>query len=330
MTNRPDAIVDAHHHLWHLGAGRYPWLQDRYDPQAFFLGDYAALRRDFAAHGYLAHWQGVRVDGTVHVEAERDRAESLAETVWLHEQHARHGFPNAVVAHVDLLDHDHAAHLRAQLRYPLVRGVRCKPRIAANATADATPEVRHEPGTLRDPRWRAGLEALAAHGLAWDLRVPFWHLEEAADLIAAVPGLKVAVEHTGLPWDRTESGLSQWLRGMRALASLPDVHVKLSEFGLPHAPWHRADNVRVIRLAIDTFGAGRCMFASNLPVSGLRADIAEVIATMSQAMADLDAEQARGIWRDNAMAFYRITLDDTAPHAASDDRPSAVSTGVQA
>lgn len=325
MTNRPDAIVDAHHHLWHLGAGRYPWLQDRYDPQAFFLGDYAALQRDCGADAYLSHWPGIRVDGTVHVEAERDRAESLAETAWLHDHRARHGFPNAVVAHVDLLDVDHATHLRAQLRYPLVRGVRCKPRIANDATHD----VRHQPGTLQDPRWRAGLDALAANGLAWDLRVPYWHLEEAAELIATVPGLRVAVEHAGLPWDRSETGLARWQRGMRALASLPDVHVKLSEFGLPGAPWQRASNVDVIRHAIDTFGAARCMFASNLPVSGLRASAAEIVDTMTDAMAGLDAGQARGIWRDNALAFYRITLDGTVPHAGA-GQPSAASTGVQA
>lgn len=327
MTHLPDAIVDAHHHIWRLDAGHhYPWLQDRYDPRAFFLGDYATLRRDFAADDYLARWQGIRVDGTIHVEAERDRAESLAETAWLHEQHARHGFPNAVVAYVDLLHDDRADHLHAQLRYPLVRGVRCKPRIAADAMQD----VRHEPGTLQDPRWRAGLHALAANGLSWDLRVPYWHLEEAADLIATVPGLRVAVEHAGLPWDRSEAGLSKWQQGMRALASLPGVYVKLSEFGLPHAAWNRADNVRVIRLAIDIFGAERCMFASNLPVSGLRTNVGELVDTMAQAMEGLDAGQARAIWRDNALMFYRIALGDAPAHLGRDGHASTASTGAHA
>lgn len=292
----PEAIVDAHHHIWHLAgtdAGHYPWLQDRYDAQKFFLGDYASLRRDFNAEDYLAHWPGIRIDGTVHVEAERDRAESLAETAWLHAQHARHGLPGAVVAYVDLLRDDRDEALRAQLRYPLVRGVRCKPRPDADA--------------LRDPRWRAGLEALVAHGLSWDLRVPYWQLEAAAALTATVPGLRVAVEHAGLPWDRSEAGIARWLQGMRALAALPDVHVKLSEFGLPDAAWDRADNVRIIRLAIDAFGAARCMFASNLPVSGLRAGIGELLATMTEAMQGLPLAQARAIWRDNALAFYRMT-----------------------
>lgn len=38
-------IVDAHHHLWDLSAGRYPGKQDKYDPN-FFLGDDRNICRD--------------------------------------------------------------------------------------------------------------------------------------------------------------------------------------------------------------------------------------------------------------------------------------------
>lgn len=34
-------IVDAHHHLWDLGNGRYPWLQDDYH-EDFFSATIAA------------------------------------------------------------------------------------------------------------------------------------------------------------------------------------------------------------------------------------------------------------------------------------------------
>lgn len=70
----PSAMVDAHHHLWRFGDdARYPWLQEKYDPQAFFLGSYAALREDFGPDAYLARWGNVRLAATVHVEAERHR-----------------------------------------------------------------------------------------------------------------------------------------------------------------------------------------------------------------------------------------------------------------
>ena len=47
-------IIDPHHHLWDLSTGRYPWLQQAYDEQAFFLGNHRALQQD-VAHRAAAH-----------------------------------------------------------------------------------------------------------------------------------------------------------------------------------------------------------------------------------------------------------------------------------
>src|SRR3546814_494221 len=96
-ANRPAAIADAHHHLWRLADGHYPWLQDAYDAAAFFMGDYASLRRDFTPADYRLRMRGQPIVATVHVEAERARPEALAETAWLHRVHAQDGFPNATV-----------------------------------------------------------------------------------------------------------------------------------------------------------------------------------------------------------------------------------------
>lgn len=298
----PTAIVDAHHHLWHLSEGHFPWLQDGYDADAFFLGDYSVLQRDFGVADYRAVTAGLPIVATVHVEAERSRAESLAETRWLHAVHAQHGFPDAVIANVEFLAPDAEAQMRQQAEWPLVRGVRCKPRIS-HSPVDS---VRGQPGTLQHEPWLAGLGLLRDHDLLWDVRVPYWHLEEAAEAIARFPGLRVAVEHAGLPWDRSEDGLAHWRRGMTALAALPEVVVKLSEFGLPDAPWDAASNVRVIRETVEIFGAQRCMFASNLPVSGLRAPFSEVVRTVAEALAPLDAAAHDAIWCGNALRVYRI------------------------
>ncbi|MDF3888390.1 MULTISPECIES: amidohydrolase family protein [Cupriavidus] len=317
----PSAILDAHHHLWRLGDdARYPWLQENYDPQAFFLGDYAALRGDFGPDAYLGRWAGLPLAATVHVEAERHPAESLAETGWLHRIHATHGFPNAVVAHADFNSAELEEQVLAQIAFPLVRGVRCKPLTSRRAGLS----VRGLPGTLQDGRWLQGLGLLAEHGLSWDLRVPFWHLQEAAEAVAMFPALQVVLEHTGLPWDRSGEGLAVWRRGMEALAQLPNVHVKLSEFGLPDAPWDRAGNVLVIRQALDIFGWQRCMFAGNLPVSGLRAGIGEVVATVAEALDGLAPTSAHAVWCGNALRFYRIDTqgEDATGHALRQAQPT--------
>lgn len=146
------------------------------------------------------------------------------------------------------------------------------------------------------------------HGMSWDLRVPYWHLAEAADVAARFPSLPIVVNHLGLPWDRSDEGLAAWRQGMEALAGHDNVHVKLSELGLRDAAWNTDENARLIREAVDIFGWQRCMFASNLPVSGLSVDMATLIETVSQGIAHLTDEARRAIWHDNALRFYRIAI----------------------
>ncbi|AKM02645.1 amidohydrolase family protein [Burkholderia pyrrocinia] len=302
----PDALVDAHHHLWRLDAdAHYPWLQTHYDPAHFMFGDYAALCRDFGVDEFRHAAQRAPIVASVHVEAERARDEALAETRWLHEVAAVHGLPSAVVAWVDLLAGDADERLAEQAAWPRVRGVRFKPRTASSPDAPVD-----GPGTLHDPRWPAALERVAAHGLCWDLRVPFWHLGDAAALLADAPAVDVVLEHAGLPWDRSDAGLARWRRGMEALAASPRVVVKISELGLRDAAWNDADNARIIRDTIAIFGWERCLFASNFPVAGLRVSYPGLLRTFARAMTNLDDAARRAIWHDNAVRVYRIALDE--------------------
>lgn len=297
----PTAIVDAHHHLWALDGGRYPWLQDAYAPETFILGEYHALCRDYRPADFRSDWIGLPVVASVHVEAERDRAEAPAETRWLHAQHAATGLPNAVVAWTELLAPDADERLAEQAAWPLVRGIRCKPvTSAAPGTAPAPA------GALQDTRWPAALERLARHGLLWDLRVPFWHLEDAAALLSDAPaGLVVVLEHTGLPWDRSPAGLAAWRRGMEALARRPNVHVKLSEFGLRERRWRDEDNLPIVQDTLAIFGWQRCLFGSNFPVAGLRVGYDALVRFMAAALARLPDDAQRAVWHDNAAALYR-------------------------
>jgi predicted TIM-barrel fold metal-dependent hydrolase len=90
-------IVDAHHHLWDLdGPLRYPWLESG---EHLWLGDYSRLRRSYLPAEYRRDTALHNVIATVHIEAEADRSQQLAETEWLAEIAAETGMPNAIVAH---------------------------------------------------------------------------------------------------------------------------------------------------------------------------------------------------------------------------------------
>ncbi|MGB3289370.1 MAG: amidohydrolase family protein [Burkholderiaceae bacterium] len=305
IADAPAAIIDAHHHFWRLKEGHFPWLQDAYDPDAFFLGDYADLCADFDVDTYLRRTAGYAIKATVHIEAERARDESEAETQWLHAEHAKNsGFPAAVVAHVDFAAKDIEQALARQAAYPLVRGIRCKPRTSSSPDIS----IRGQAGTLQDDAWLQGLSLLERHRYSWDLRVPFWHLAEAAETAAMFPNIPIALNHAGLPWDRSKAGLEHWRRGMAALARCEQVYVKLSELGLRDANWNIAENASIIRETIDIFGWERCMFASNLPVSGLNVDFPTLIDTVRHGLGGLPDEAQTAIWSGNAERFYRISL----------------------
>lgn len=300
---RPTAIFDAHHHLWDLtgGGGHYPWLQDAHD-ETFFLGPYEVLRRDFLPADLRAAYGGWKLVGSVHVEAERSRREQVAETRWLAQQHATTGLPTLIVGHVTFTQPDRDEVLAGHAACPLVRGIRSKPVIAERPEAS----VRGEPGTLQDPHFIDGLSMLERFGFSWDLRVPFWHLKEAANLVGQFPGIPVAVNHLGLPLDRSPEALAVWRRGLERLADHAHTMLKVSELGLHGGRWDAASNRSVVREAIAIYGLARCMFASNLPVSGLSAPLDTIIETVLSAMPEASQDEVDGLFAANARRFYRF------------------------
>lgn len=294
-------IVDAHHHLWDLGAITYPWLTE---PEWSWLGDYSSLQRDYLPPQYRRDSVLHNVVATVHVEAECSCRDQVAETAWLTEQNRRHGMPNAIVAHAWVDTPDTEEILARQKTFALVRGIRTKPVTAA--TPDAS--VRREPRSMQDPKWIAGLDLLRKHGLSWDLRIPWWHLEEAAEVARTHPDLPVALNHTGYPWDRSPEALAIWRRGMEALAQCRNVVCKISNFCVPGQPWDFEQNKRLILEAISIFGSDRCMFATNFPVDSLKGSWDYIMSSYKAAVAGLPMDAKRKLFADNAAQFYHIDI----------------------
>jgi predicted TIM-barrel fold metal-dependent hydrolase len=294
-------FLDAHHHFFDLDRLYYPWLQDS-PRHPFFLGDQRPLARQFLPEDYRRGASGHRVVGTVHVEAEVDRALQLAETEWLIELNAREGLPTAIVAHAWLDTPNAPEILEAQAAVSLVRGIRSKP--VTSTSPDES--VRGQRRSLQDPRWLDGYRRLAALGLSWDLRVPFWHLEEAARVALDHPDIPVVLDHTGFPWDRSEAGLALWRRGMRALAKAPHAWLKLSCLCVPGAPWSYQAHRDVVREAIDIFGTGRCMFASNVPPDTLQASFDTMLTAYKAMVVDFPRAAQEQLFHGNAARFYRI------------------------
>ncbi len=300
-------IIDAHHHFWDLAHPglKWSWLTDEIEND-FFLGNYEALRKTFLPPDYREVAARHNVIGTVHCEGHCDREFQVEESEWLVGLNEKFGLPNAIVAHAWLDRPDTEEVLARQAAVPMVRGIRSKP-----VTADTPREraaLRGKPGTMQDETWLSGLALFSKYGLSWDLRVPTWHIEEAAEVARAFPDLPINLNHMGFPWDRSAQGLEVWRRGMHALAACPNVVTKLSCLCLRDGPWIADENEPLVRETIDLFGVDRCMFASNFPVDGLRASYDHIYSSFKTWLADFPIEDQQKLLAGNAARFYRIDM----------------------
>ena len=303
IARDPLPIVDAHHHLWDVnGKVRYPHRQRGHENS--FMGDFSPLRKNYLPPDYFRDSALHNVVATVHVEAECDRSQQLAETEWVSGIAAQYGMPNAIVAHAWVDEPNSEEILAGHRKFPLVRGIRTKP-----VTADKPDgSVRGQPRSLQCPVWRKGLALLEKHDLSWDLRVPSWHLSEAAEVVREHPTMRVVLNHTGYPLVRTPELLADWRRGMEALADCPNVWCKISSLVQPGEPWTYEDNLPIIQDTLRIFGADRCMFASNFPVDGIKASWDFIYQAFKRATAHLSDAERTKLFSANAAAFYRIDL----------------------
>lgn len=295
-------IVDPHQHFWDLERNPHPWLNGDH-AVAFRYGDYSALKRNYLPEDYRRDTANQNVVASVHVEAEWDPSDPVAETRWLHEIAARTGFPHAIVGQAWFAREDIEAVLAGHAGYPLVRAVRQKP--AAAASPDEV--IAGAPGSMGDPVWRSGYGLLEKFGLHYELQTRYWHLVEGAALARDFPDIAIVLNHAGVPEDRSPRGLAAWREGMEAMAAEPNVSVKISGIGQKDRPWTVDGNRDVVLQVIEMFGVERCMFASNFPVDSLVAGYDTIFDGFKAITSEFSDADRRKLFHDNAVRIYRLS-----------------------
>ncbi len=300
MTTIP--FVDAHIHLWDLNHIRYPWLTGPFDGDGP-NGSAEAIARDYGVADYRADLAKWNVVGAVHIDAGADAEHALRETEWLEGLAGETGLPTGIVAYADLSDPGADALLAQHAAHPRVRGIRQIVNWHADARRTYTPR-----DVTRDEAWRAGFALLAKHGLSFDLQCYPGQMPGLVSLFERHPKVPVIVNHLGMPVMSDADGLADWRRGMRALAALPQVAVKLSGLGFVWCDW-TVERVRPLLLeAIDLFGTDRCLFASDAPTDTLFAPIDRYLQTYHALVADFAEDERRAMFGRNADRVYRLGL----------------------
>ncbi len=293
-------FVDAHVHFWDLSHLRYPWLQPPFADDGP-NGSVERIASTYLPDDYRAEAAGWNVVGAVHVDAGAHREDALAETRWLEELADGTGLPDAIVAFADLADPGVATLLARHAEHGRVRGIRH----IVNWHPD--PRRSYTAGDLtRTDGWAAGFAALARAGLSFDLQCYPAQMIAVAGIAQRHPDVPVMIDHLGMPVLTDPDGLSDWRRGMAALARLPQVSVKLSGFGFIRRDWDGPLVRRFVAEAIDLFGTDRVMAASDFPTDRLFGSFDAVLGALADAIGDLTPAERRAVWGANACRLYRI------------------------
>ncbi|MEH3122155.1 MAG: amidohydrolase family protein [Sphingomonas phyllosphaerae] len=295
-------FVDAHIHLWDLDRLRYPWLTPPFADDGP-NGSVAAIARTFTVADYRAQAAPWNMVGAVHIDAGADPAQALDETRWLETIAAADGLPSAIVAFAPLQDPQVERLLEAQAAHPRVRGIR--------QIVNWHPDARrsYQPHDLtQSPAWQAGFAQLARHRLSFDLQCYPAQMDGLATLIARHADVTVVLNHLGMPVLSDPDGLGQWRAGLRLLAALPNVAIKLSGLGFVDRHWTDTQVRPLLAEAIDLFGAARCLIASDTPTDTLFAPFDRCLNVLADATASFSLDERRAMWGGNADRLYRLGL----------------------
>ena len=301
-------LWDPHFHLWDVSPDTTTGhdASELFAPDGDPLYDRPRFEADLAVEGFeLTGGALVEAVSVCHIHEDGPRfAEAcIAEARWVAAQLAPPPHDYVVVASAPLEDLELPAILRELRSCPGMRGIR--------------QIVNHEPSWPRNASrgdfldqgaWQEGFARLGEFGLSFDLQLNPHQFRKAARLVARHPGVPIIIGHLGSPTLEDLREETVYWDGLEALADLGHVYLKLSMLSYQDGGWDRNELVReAVLRAIELFGPGRCMFASNFPVEKQMGWPAErLYAAFDRLVSHLDADDRQRLFADSARRAYRV------------------------
>ena len=281
--------IDAHQHFWIYNPLEYAWIDE----------SMAGIRRDFLPGDLKPLLEKNELQGSILVQVRQ----TVEETRWMLELAETNPFILGVVGWADL----RSRNLRAQLE--------------SFANKRKLVGIRHiiqsEPDDfLLDADFLCGISMLQEFDLAYDILIYAKHLPVAAKFVERFPRQRFVVDHLAKP--PVKSGaIDGWTRGIRELASFPNVFAKVSGL-VTEADWQKCtpeDMRPYLDVAFECFGAGRLMIGSDWPVCTVAASYEQTVNLAKDYLNTYSAEERDAVLGENAARFWRLEPRKEAIHA---------------
>lgn len=273
-------IIDAHFHCWRLARGDYGWLTPALAP----------IHRDVTLDDWLHEARPLGVQGGVLVQA----APTEAETDFLLDQAERFGAVLGVVGWVDLLAADAPERIACLATRPKLKALR--PMLHDLPDADWILQSALDPA----------LQAMAAHGLAFDALVRPLHLPRVIELCRRHPSLQVVIDHGAKP-DIAHAQWQPWADDVAHVARETQAVCKLSGLLTEAGPLPaRGAAQRWAAHLLDAFGPQRLLWGSDWPVLELAASYGNWWDDVQSLLTRLPATDRAAVLGHNTRRIYRL------------------------
>lgn len=268
--------IDAHQHFWQLNQLGRDW------PTA----DLGAIYRDFKPDDLAPLLASAELNGTVLVQT----MERLDETNYMLSLADQHEFILGVVGWVDMKPAGASADIDRLSQHPKLVGIR--PML----------QDMDDSNWIDDEALSPAVEALIRNGKTFDALARPRQLKALYRFASRHSGLPIVIDHAAKPL--IADGLySTWRRDMALLASLPNVHCKLSGMWTECGA-QRPEAIRpYAETVLELFGPSRVLWGSDWPVLNLAGTYLEWHDYCREIVPAADHDLIFGV---NAARFYSL------------------------
>ncbi len=244
-------------------------------------------------------WLAVAVPHGVRETVVVEASKWIEDNAWILDLAAQEKSIVGFVGHLSPQEVDFAKHLKRFAANPIFRGIR----VSGADFLDNADKAE----------FRSGIVLMADMGLELDLNGPTALHAPAAKLAAAVPALRIVIDHVGGAGDAAQV-TAEWRAGMAALGKQKNVFCKVSALQEQTeasakqpgtAPRDTAYYGPILDHCWQSFGEDRLVYGSNWPVCEKGGTYAEQFRVVSEYFAAKGRDACEKYFWKNSLAAYR-------------------------